>query len=380
MNLDPPKIPNSNPEERVTALILGELTSEEAVAVRQAIEQDAGLARLHERLKRVIGLVREAASNPNDPPGIPQSGLRLSAGRRQKLLAQFKTASLPQSTRLSRREIPWYIHMGIAAALIGLLGVAGLVGGFWFKGISPAKSRTPWKSSAKFVSSAALERRRFSTVPADTDEMRRRGMAAQTPAIPAAPARADGRIEKSPVPQGPGLAPAKPSSPVAGTTISLPHEPGSSERDSAPSVPQAAQSQGTPADMVDGLNAGEPISGGYPSVVTSVPIRPDRNGQMVDKKNADLKPASPPSPATLTPSLDTSGAVNGFSYFSYQPPASAPQGPGLAGGFAAGYGGGAFGGDEYAGRLAAGDKAAPPVQVQSDGVTDRMSPPAFNPS
>ena len=46
----------------MTALLLGELSAEEAAALRQAIAQDAALAKLHERLRRTLDLLRETAA------------------------------------------------------------------------------------------------------------------------------------------------------------------------------------------------------------------------------------------------------------------------------------------------------------------------------
>ena len=56
-------------EARVTALLLGELPSEEAQRLGREIEHDPGLAKLHERLKQTFDLVKEAAGSP------PEAGI-----------------------------------------------------------------------------------------------------------------------------------------------------------------------------------------------------------------------------------------------------------------------------------------------------------------
>jgi anti-sigma factor RsiW len=52
-------------EARLTALLVGELSAEEAATVRDAIAQDARLARLHERLKQTIIVENKPGANGN---------------------------------------------------------------------------------------------------------------------------------------------------------------------------------------------------------------------------------------------------------------------------------------------------------------------------
>ena len=47
---------------RVTALLLGQLTGDEAAALRREMERDPALKLLHDRLHLTIGLVREASA------------------------------------------------------------------------------------------------------------------------------------------------------------------------------------------------------------------------------------------------------------------------------------------------------------------------------
>ncbi len=77
-------------EVRITALLLGELTAEEAAEVQAAIAQDPELQRLHDRLKAVLGLVREAVPTTELPVGVTPEPLTLAHERREELLAVFK--------------------------------------------------------------------------------------------------------------------------------------------------------------------------------------------------------------------------------------------------------------------------------------------------
>jgi len=79
MTPESPQTPREELEARLTALLLDELSAEEAAALRQAIEQDAELRQLHERLKQTIGLVREATGAVNDETVAQTPALKLSA-------------------------------------------------------------------------------------------------------------------------------------------------------------------------------------------------------------------------------------------------------------------------------------------------------------
>ncbi len=123
MNPDSPLTPREALEARLTALLLGELSAEDAAAVRRAIEQDANLARLHERLKHTIELVREVAARPAEPAAAQAAPLKLSDERRQKLLAHFKTVAPREFAAPPRRATSWLVPLAAAAAIIVLLGV-----------------------------------------------------------------------------------------------------------------------------------------------------------------------------------------------------------------------------------------------------------------
>src|SRR3989442_5916793 len=126
MNPDSPIPPGEELEARLSALLLGELSDEEATAVRQAIEQDAELAKLYERLKRTIHLVREANAGSATPTAPQPAALKLSEERRQKLLQQFKTVVPKEFSQPRRSEMPWFVPMSIAAVLVAVIGATAL--------------------------------------------------------------------------------------------------------------------------------------------------------------------------------------------------------------------------------------------------------------
>jgi Mg-chelatase subunit ChlD len=151
MNPDFPQTPRDEKEQRLTALLLGELPAEEASALHRAMEQDAELAKLFARLHRTVGLVREAVAEPKAAVSEQTSPLKLSTARREKLLAQFKTVT-PQEfgprRRFARRDL---VALAAAIAILGVL-VATLL-----PSISNMKSSS---FSAAVDAESALEVRR----------------------------------------------------------------------------------------------------------------------------------------------------------------------------------------------------------------------------
>ena len=90
---------STNPQEeleiRMVALLLGELSEAEAAELEARIAADPSLQALRDRLAATLGLVREAAQSPLEASGAPLEAMKLSAAKREKLLATFKTVPLP---------------------------------------------------------------------------------------------------------------------------------------------------------------------------------------------------------------------------------------------------------------------------------------------
>jgi Mg-chelatase subunit ChlD len=122
MNPDSPIDPRSALESSLTALLLGELPHEQAAALHQKLAQDAELAKLYERLKHTINLVRETIATPAEQATAPLLPLRLEEQRRQKLLQHFKTVAPREFARPRRRAMPWLVAVGIAAGFVVILG------------------------------------------------------------------------------------------------------------------------------------------------------------------------------------------------------------------------------------------------------------------
>jgi hypothetical protein len=68
MNPDFTQMPRPELEERITALLLGELEAGPAMALRERIDREPELARLADRLARALELVRDAEARPGISP------------------------------------------------------------------------------------------------------------------------------------------------------------------------------------------------------------------------------------------------------------------------------------------------------------------------
>jgi Mg-chelatase subunit ChlD len=113
-----PDLPPMNREDleaKVTALLLGELPPDEAALLRELIARDAGLARLHDRLKPTLALLRETMATPEVAPAVLP---KLSPERREKLLAQFKTVAPKEFVPASERKTSWLFALAAVASIM----------------------------------------------------------------------------------------------------------------------------------------------------------------------------------------------------------------------------------------------------------------------
>ncbi len=124
MNPDTPHNSREELEAGLTALLLGELPPEQAAELRRAIEQDPALAALYQRLKLTIDLVRETAVQPAQQTAAQPAPLKLSEGRRQELLAHFKTLTPKEFAQPRRQQWRLPVLAAAAAMLAGLLALA----------------------------------------------------------------------------------------------------------------------------------------------------------------------------------------------------------------------------------------------------------------
>jgi Mg-chelatase subunit ChlD len=165
MNPEMPQQPHDELESSLTALLLGELPHEEAAALHQKLAQDAELAKLYERLKQTINLVRETVASPASQTAGQPTPLKLSDERRQKLLQQFKTVAPKEFVPPRRRAMPWLVPVGIAAALVVIMGLAFLPFTLASRSQHGSLATTEDAAFAKLAADTALSRSRAASVP-----------------------------------------------------------------------------------------------------------------------------------------------------------------------------------------------------------------------
>ena len=120
MNPEFPQNEREKLEAKLTALLLGELSAHEAAALHRAMEEDPDLAALYDQLKLTIHLVREGAATPASETAPKPAPLKLSADRREKLLAQFKTITPKEFAQPPRRGIR-LLELVAVVAIIAML-------------------------------------------------------------------------------------------------------------------------------------------------------------------------------------------------------------------------------------------------------------------
>src|SRR6476660_222799 len=121
MNAELPPTPREDLEAQLTALLLGELPADQAFALGRAIEQDAELAKLYLRLKESVGFVRETVVGEAEQLAAQAKPLQLSAPRREKLLAQFKTVKPRQFNPPTTQTRHWVLRIAAAGVVIFLI-------------------------------------------------------------------------------------------------------------------------------------------------------------------------------------------------------------------------------------------------------------------
>ena len=152
MNSESPRTPREEIEIRITAMLMGELSPDEAAALQIQIAADAELTALHTRLRRAAGFVREASGfGEKSAQPAPSQPAQLSAERRARLLAHFKGGAhaAPSDVIVKpKRDWKWAVPLGLAASLMALIGGAMFVNGFALR----KGSRNIEKSRIRFFS------------------------------------------------------------------------------------------------------------------------------------------------------------------------------------------------------------------------------------
>src|SRR6266404_3128937 len=96
-------------EASLTALILGELPSDQAEFLQRAIAGDPELCKQYERLKSTIGLLKETQVTLTTETAAQPARLKLSNERRQALLQRFKTISPQPFANVRRSSYSWLV-------------------------------------------------------------------------------------------------------------------------------------------------------------------------------------------------------------------------------------------------------------------------------
>jgi len=160
-------------EARITALLLGELPADEAELLRFTISQDTELQKLHDELASTIVLVRDvvkapaAASEKSEP-------LKLSADRREKLLATFKQP---------RKEDPlsWLKRIDVSRfqaprllTVLAVIAIMAVLAAMMLPSLAAAKKKSQKTSALAAAKQRALE-----------EQIRLEDEKAATPTLPA---------------------------------------------------------------------------------------------------------------------------------------------------------------------------------------------------
>ena len=121
-------------EERVVALLMGELDVAAAEKIEAAIEKDPRLKEFHRRMQQTLGFVQEAVAGP-EISKAPQA-LKLSDDRREALFTKLSKAkkakrqpnNIVKLRRARRRK--WVTGLSIAAGLVVLMAImVAMMGG-----------------------------------------------------------------------------------------------------------------------------------------------------------------------------------------------------------------------------------------------------------
>ena len=142
-------------EERIIAMLMGELDANEVEIVETAIADDEVLRQFQERMQATLGMVQKAVET-NEVSKAP-TPLRLSDDRRDALFAKLRTVEIAKTEEFQRRwNRKWIAGLGIAAglAVVGALIVGsakrtGRVPAFELDGIYAMSTGEPKSAPAR---------------------------------------------------------------------------------------------------------------------------------------------------------------------------------------------------------------------------------------
>lgn len=207
MNYDKPLNPGEELEIKVTALLMGELSSNEVAELREQMTGNADLRALHERLARAFDLIRAAV--PLDDKIEQITPARLSNEKRERLLRRFKATAISNPAIVSidqpRKRWTWLAPLSWAASFTIAIGV--LVAMMTVPAMKSSRVSGIGNPQPEFYSE------RYALQPADTDSITPPPAGApilnyQAPAAPSAAAAPARPAAAAPV--TPALAAAEP--------------------------------------------------------------------------------------------------------------------------------------------------------------------------
>jgi Mg-chelatase subunit ChlD len=344
MTPDSPIDPRQALEASLTALLLGELPPDQATFLRHVMSGDPELAKIYQRLKQTIELVRETETTPAVESQAEQPTLKLSDERRQALLQHFKTVAPKEFAKPPQRRVSWLIPVAAAVAFLALISSMML----------PALSKAKSKGALFSNRTWSLGRRESPELQnEDASYLRSALIPKRSVDNPKGPSTAGGGAPvatASPAPPAPAVPPNQNQ-----TVIVLPSTVAAGDRGTFTAALPPNGATTVP------FNAGNLAYGGYDiSRAKSEGDKPLMLGLEFDKVAPGALPALQ-APTSVPPASGAHGDQS-FTYYRFQS-ANEPPGSGLiasAGiGGGGGYGGGITGGaippgvtqPQYANRL-----------------------------
>ena len=311
MNPDAPKNLRAELETRLTALLLGELSTDDAELLRKLIAHDPELTKLHEQLKLTVDLVRETARGAAEAKAEFTAPLKLSSERREKLLARFKTVQPKEFAQpVKRFSLP-----RVAVAVAAVLVFASLLSALFLPSLARSKAK---------ASRANFSRNSWTASPAlggGLEERQPRSTAAQTSAdqelalrMATAAEHAQMKEQSTTAETLKNASPAAPPVVHSRTTIVLPSD---GDAASASTTPSAGRTPGDYAFSTGGtlqLNEAPPPPLATPAIQAPAQRTLEDAGELaLGNKLVEFSPAG---------SLRTGGIL---SRYSFNDPAGIPD-------------------------------------------------------
>ena len=120
-----PLPPQPDPEQQLTAYLLGELSPEQSRELEAQLAQDSSLRSELDSLRKTVSLLKHAGPIECGDEKPSPDALAFSAERRADLLKTLSSEA-PESQPATKpsKTIPWYFHLGAAAGVAALLMIS----------------------------------------------------------------------------------------------------------------------------------------------------------------------------------------------------------------------------------------------------------------